>query len=78
MHFFVNNRDVKNFILWLDNCSSQNKNWALFSFLIYIINYKGISAETIKINYFELGHTFMSADAFHHQVEESFKRHKKI
>lgn len=76
--FFVQNRDIENFILWLDNCSSQNKNWALFSFLIYIVNFQGISAKTIKINYFEPGHTFMSADSFHHQVEESFKRKQKI
>lgn len=76
--FFIHNRDVKHFVLWLDNCSSQNKNWAIFSFLIYIINYQGISAETITIKYFEPGHTFMSADSFHHQVEESLKRLKKI
>lgn len=32
--FFIEKRDVEEHVLWLDNCSSQNKNWALFSFLI--------------------------------------------
>lgn len=75
--FFLHHRDVKNITLWLDNCSSQNKNWAFLSFLIYIVNSPGVAAETIHVNYFEPGHTFMSADSFHHQVEESLKRQKK-
>lgn len=75
--FFIHNRDVEQFILWLDNCSSQNKNWSFFSFLIYMINSEEITAHSIRINYFEPGHTFMSADSFHHQVEESLKRQKK-
>ncbi|CAH2008744.1 unnamed protein product [Acanthoscelides obtectus] len=75
--FLLHHRDVRNITLWLDNCSSQNKNWALFSFLVYIVNSTSISAETIHLNYFEPGHTFMSADSFHHQVEESLKRQVK-
>lgn len=74
--FFIHKRDVKYFICWLDNFSNQNKNLALFSFLIYTIN--GISTETITINYFEPGHKFRSADSFHHQVEESLKKLKKV
>ncbi|CAH1997778.1 unnamed protein product [Acanthoscelides obtectus] len=76
-YFLLHHRDVRNITLWLDNCSSQNKNWALFSFLVYIVNSTSISAETIHLNYFEPGHTFMSADSFHHQVEESLKRQVK-
>ena len=30
--------------------------------------------ETINLKYFEPGHTFMSADSFHAQVEKQFKR----
>ncbi|CAH1969615.1 unnamed protein product [Acanthoscelides obtectus] len=75
--FLLHHRDVRNITLWLDNCSSQNKNWALFSFLVYIVNSTSISAETIHLNYFEPGHTFMSVDSFHHQVEESLKRQVK-
>lgn len=66
--FFIEKRDVEEHVLWLDNCSSQNKNWTLFSFLIYIINSDLIKATKIQLNFFEPGHTFMSADSFHHQV----------
>lgn len=30
------------------------------------------------LNYFEPGDTFMSADSFHHQVEQSLQRYKKV
>lgn len=60
--------------LWLDNCTAQNKNWALFSFLIYIVNSNEINADVIELKYFEPGHTFMAADSFHHKVELSMKR----
>lgn len=75
--FFLHNRDYKTFVIWLDNCAAQNKNWAFFTFLIFLINSEQTSAQKIIINYFETGHTFMSADSFHHQVELSLKRQKK-
>lgn len=75
--FLKKQRDLKSITIWLDNCSSQNKNWALLSFLVYIINSSDINAENIIINYFEPGHTFMSADSFHHQVELSLKKQGK-
>lgn len=37
-----------------------------------------IRAEEIVIKYFEPGHSFMSADSFHHQVELSMKRKKNV
>ncbi|XP_050293088.1 uncharacterized protein LOC126733740 [Anthonomus grandis grandis] len=76
--FIKSNRDAKTIIIWLDNCASQNKNWALLTFLVRMINSDEISATTICFNYFEPGHTFMSADSFHHQVELSMKRKQKI
>lgn len=76
--FFLSNRDEKKITLWLDNCSSQNKNWMLFCFFTYIVNSKEVSLDLLEIKYFEPGHTFMSADSFHHQVELSMKRMKKI
>lgn len=45
---------------------------------MYIINSHEISAQTITFKYFEPGHTFMSADSFHHQVEQSLQRMKKV
>lgn len=63
-------------MLWAENCSSQNKNWALLSFLLNIINSDLIATNTIEIKYFEPGHTFMSADQFHHQVETKLRNTK--
>lgn len=71
-------RDYGSIVLWVDNCSSQNKNWTLFSFLIHIVNSPKVSIKEIVLKYFEPGHTFMSADHFHHQVEVSMKKTPKI
>lgn len=71
-------RDTKQIVLWMDNCSSQNKNWAFLTFLIFCVNSPFLSADTIHIKYFEPGHSFMSADSFHHRVEKSLQRTKKV
>nr|CAI5861903.1 unnamed protein product [Callosobruchus analis] len=76
--FFRVNRDIKHITIWLDNCSSQNKNWSLFSFFVYIVNSSEVALENLTIKFFEPGHTFMAADSFHHQVELSLKRKKKV
>lgn len=67
--FFLYYREAQNLKIWLDNCSSQNKNWCLLLFLVYIVNSIDICAQEIVLNHFEAGHTFMSANSFHHQVE---------
>jgi hypothetical protein len=77
-YFFLHRRDQKLITLWLDNCSAQNKNWSLFSYLVYIINSPETSTDVIRLKYFEPGHTFMSADAFHHQVEKSLQARDKV
>lgn len=76
--FFISKRDKKKIVLWLDNCAAQNKNWTLITFIVYMVNSDEITAEEIELNYLETGHTFMSADSFHHQVELSMKRSKHI
>lgn len=73
-NFFISKRDTKQIILWLDNCSAQNKNWSLLSFCIYMVNSDKIVANNIILRYFEPGHTFMAADSFHHRVELSMQR----
>jgi len=70
----LSKRDAKCVIIWLDNCSAQNKNWTLFSFLVYIVNSNDIAANNIILKYFEPGHMFMAADPFHHKVEKSMSR----
>nr|CAI5842452.1 unnamed protein product [Callosobruchus analis] len=76
--FFRKNRDVEHITIWLDNCSAQNKNWALFSFFVYIVNCSEVNLKRLTIKYFEPGHSYMSADHFHQKVEMSMKRAKKI
>lgn len=76
--FFLCHRDEKHIILWLDNCSAQNKNWALMSYFVYIVNSDQVSLEKLEVKFFEPGHTFMSADSFHHQVEMSLKHKIKV
>jgi len=76
--FFLAQRDAKFITLWLDNCSGQNKNWTLFSYFIYIVNSSEIAADEVIFKFFEPGHTFMSADSFHHQVELSLKKSGKV
>ncbi|KAK7169041.1 hypothetical protein R3I93_005136 [Phoxinus phoxinus] len=67
-------RDVRHSIYWVDNCASQNKNWCLLSTLVCTINAATSERENITLKYFEKGHTFMSADSFHHGVELEMKR----
>lgn len=76
--FFLQKRDASEMTIWLDNCASQNKNWSLYGFFVYIVNSDEVSLESLEIKYFEPGHTFMSADSFHHQVEQSLKRKGKV
>lgn len=76
--FLLANRDMKRIVIWLDNCASQNKNWSLISFFIYIMNSDEVALENLELKFFEPGHTFMSADSFHHQVELSLKKKKKV
>nr|CAH7745500.1 unnamed protein product [Callosobruchus chinensis] len=76
--FFLEQRDRTKVVLWLDNCTAQHKNWAFLTFLVYIVNSPNTITTEIVVNYFESGHTFMSADSFHHQVEQSMKKFNKI
>lgn len=76
--FFIRNKDKQSITIWLDNCSAQNKNWAILCFFIYIVNSSDVSLFDLEIKYFEPGHTFMSADSFHHQVEKSLVKLGKV
>ncbi|CAG9763025.1 unnamed protein product [Ceutorhynchus assimilis] len=77
-NFLLCLRDAKHITVWLDNCAAQNKNWSLFSFFVYIINSSLLNLQTLDIKYFQSGHTFMSSDSFHHQIELSLKKRKKV
>ena len=59
---------------WTDNCSAQNKCWTLYTALCSLINSPDLQLDTITVKYLEPGHTFMSADSFHHREELSIKQ----
>ena len=68
-----NFRDCEKFVFLADNCSGQNKNWFLYTALVNKVNRLTTATKEITIKYFEPGHTFMSADSFHHKVEQAMQ-----
>lgn len=76
--FFLKLRDYKQILLWVDNCFSQNENWTLLSFLVWLVNSGKTDIKTIDLYFFEAGHTFTLTDSFHHAVEKSLKRKEKV
>ena len=76
--FIRKNQDAKGFIFWLDNCSAQNKNSYLYTALLNEVNSEGGYALLVTLKYLEPGHTFMSADNFHHQVEQRMCQKKNV
>ena len=50
----------------------------MFSELVNLINSDRISAQTITIKFLEAGHTFMSADSIHADVEKRMKIKREI
>jgi len=69
-------RDEKHLVVFMDNCSAQNKNWIFFSFMLYAVNQTKTNLKTLTVIYLETGHTFMSADSFHHSVENAMGSRK--
>ena len=72
--FLRHNRDINNFLLWVDNCSGQNMNWFLYTTLVNEVNRTNGTINEVTIKYFEPGHTFMSADSFHHVIEQGMRK----
>ncbi|CAG9839051.1 unnamed protein product [Diabrotica balteata] len=70
-------RDVSHFVFWADNCTSQNKNWVLNSSLITEVNRSDVPHE-IVIRYLTKGHTHMSADGIHGNIEQKILRSRNI
>lgn len=72
--FFEIHRDADKITLWMDNCSSQNKNWTLYSMIVDLMNGGSLNAKEINCKYFEPGHSFMAADSTHSKLERSLVR----
>ena len=64
-----------NHVDYRDNCATQNKNWTLFSALVYEFNQIGNSSQSRTIKYFENGHTFMAANFFHKAMENELQKY---
>lgn len=77
LKLFEQERDVQDFILWADNCSAQNKNWILFTALVATVN-KENGPKNITIRYLTKGHTHMTADGVHGNIEKRISRLKNI
>ena len=73
INFIQKNYDIQGFTFWTKNFSAQNKNWFLFTALANEVNKKN-TLQSITLNNFEQGQTFISADSFHHQVEKKCRK----
>ena len=62
---------------WVYNCSGQNKNWTLFSGLVWHTNQEW-GPQKVTIRYLERGHTFMRADSVHGCIGSKMKKCQKI
>ncbi|XP_060881369.1 uncharacterized protein LOC132952892 [Metopolophium dirhodum] len=69
--------DVTKFVFWADNCTAQNKNWTLYTALITIVN-QTFGPNEIIIKYLTKGHTHMSADGIHGNIESKIRTIKNI
>ncbi|GFR77097.1 hypothetical protein ElyMa_000499700 [Elysia marginata] len=71
--------DAKDIVIWCDNCAAQNKNWTLYTSIARFMNSSAdFVPQTVTLKFLETGHTFMSADSFHGQVETNMRRKKNV
>ena len=68
-----NFRDYPRWVVWLDNCSGQNKCWTLYTTLIRLLNSENVNLERITLKYFNAGHTFECQQ----RAQRSGKRNEK-
>lgn len=71
-------RDLHHLVIWCDNCTSQNKNWILYTALVTLVNSQFSSIQTINLKYLTKGHTHMTADGVHGNIESQIKRREAV
>lgn len=76
--FMVLNKHRTKITIWMDNCGAQNKQWALFTLMVYVVNSEDFSIYSVTLKYLEKGHTYMSADAHHHLISREIQKRKVI
>lgn len=74
LKFLECNRDAEHIILWLDNCSGQNKNNILISAILSYINSSLCTTKTITLKYLISGYTYMAADGLHGKIEQAVRK----
>lgn len=72
--FIQTQRDTNELIIWMDNCTSQNKNWVFYSALLIYINSSCCTISSIILKYLLTGHTYMAADGLHGKIEQHVKK----
>ena len=79
LDYYINNyvsSDCRELIIFSDNCSGQNKNYALMTYYSHLIH-KGRFDEISHI-YFHVGHTYMAADGDFGQIETCVRQKNYI
>lgn len=76
--FLMMNRDADKVIIWMDNCTGQNKNFALYSSILCYVNSPYCSTNEIILKYLVKAHTFMAADGLHGRIEQSLRKLKNV
>ena len=71
--FLLETRDKKYVTIFADNCTGQNKSWTLLTTLMKAVNSDQLALQTLT-EIFEPGHTIMSADAVHRQVNRQLEK----
>lgn len=79
-HFLKNilSPGVKNTYIFTDNCSSQNKNNALFQYLYTVVQSKRFTLESITHRYPQPGHSFLSCYTCFGLIEKVKKKVERI
>ncbi|KAK2702927.1 hypothetical protein QYM36_018494 [Artemia franciscana] len=61
----------------MDNCTSQNKNWILYTSLVQIVNSSN-RPQTVTLKYLTKGHTHNSVDGVHGNIETKMRKKGKV
>ena len=64
-------RDLEHVVIWMDNCTSQNKNWVLVTALLHAVDREDVGVQRVTLKFLEKGHTSMSADCIHQVVKRN-------
>ena len=76
--FLSKHREKKHITIYADNCSAQQKSWLFATSLVTYVQQPDNSTESITVKYLESGHTSMSADSSHQQIQKKLGKAKSV